>query len=740
MEEYFSKFTQKGLPGGPNELKAFTEGFITSSEGQWAYPGMNTLIPNAGGRITMQGVNYPVLGIDDLGNEMMMQPGEEYQFPGDSVYEIPMKKGGLVKMPKLTKKNKKSYDKKFSRSIDATSRLFTESPLFTKPKSKKRKVFDPNSQYQDGGIVQLDGYRFKKDANGNWIYESGAPVTDKGMIQRLTYEAKPVGSPVVQSAPKGSLKPIPTRSENLKMVSNLSMSPRIADQEKAAQLSELQREQDIFNPQEPDMIMKPKNMNDLKGYEFQVNRALGFPMDKAHFAAEAAAGDVNEEVDNFRHPLAGRYVAEGIADATGNIPYISPALGFIGSNLLGAGHEFMTLVNPGEDDRSLLTRLSESGEDLYNNYVGAKVGASDMTPEEKTNYLLYLSYNNKLPDGVVIEKDPKAKGPNNLYFKKGPNDPGKYKSSYDDGGEYEEAELTDEEIEEYRKGGWVVEEIEEYDNGGGVNFQSYEQQLRQLENSVKAGYRGGKWYPHDSVEKGRQTIGYGHKLSGKENYSKGLTTAQVLALQKKDLVKHTNIAKTMVDNKYGAGTFDRLPESRKVLLVDYAYNGVLHEFPNFMKATVKGDKAGMLKEYKRYTGSKPLTQRNEWTRSVIEGSNTQSKPVSTPKSLPAKTAPKKTVSKAAPAAKPKFTSNETFSYDYRPDAVYRVADSGDWYINAGKDTHNEFIKLNDPTGKRTETLRKFAHINEVPLDQILNRINNSGNYDSRIDLGYVPGQ
>jgi hypothetical protein len=314
--------------------------------------------------------------------------------------------------------------------------------------------------HQDGGTVELDGYRFKKDASGNWTYESGAPVTDRGMIQRLTYEAKPVGSPVVQSAPKGSLKPIPTRSENLKRVSDLSMSPRIADQEKAAQLSELQREQDIFNPQEPDMIMKPKNMNDLKGYEFQVNRALGFPMDKAHFAAEAAAGDVNEEVDNFRHPLAGRYVAEGIADATGNIPYISPALGFIGSNLLGAGHEFMTLINHGKDKRSMLTRLAESGEDLYNNYVGAKVGASDMTPEEKTNYLLYLSYNNKLPDGVVIEKDPKAKGPNNLYFKKGPNDPGKFKSSYQKGGESRKIKFQPGTYNTDEMAGYMIEEPE----------------------------------------------------------------------------------------------------------------------------------------------------------------------------------------------------------------------------------------------------------------------------------------
>jgi hypothetical protein len=745
MEEYFSKFTNKGLPGGPNELKAFTEGFITSSEGQWAYPGMNTLIPNADGRITMQGVDYPVLGIDDLGNQMMMQPGEEYQFPGDSVYEIPMKKGGLVKMPKLTKKNKKSYNKKFSRSIDATSRLFTESPLFAKPKSKKRKVFDSNSQYQDGGIVQLDGYRFKKDANGNWIYESGAPVTDKGMIQRLTYEAKPVGSPVVQNAPKFGTETV--LEQNKKKYQSLINSPKLEDQEAAENLInnyvDQRREKEIYYPEvTPDLIIQPKTMNDLRGMEFKVNQALGFPMEKARLASEAAAGPREDPVDNFRHSNAGRYTTEAIANYTGNIPYVSSALGFLGANALGLGHEAMTLLK-GNDKRDLSDRLLESGEDMYNNFIGAKVGASDMTPEEKTNYLRYLSSTNQLADGVVIPKNSKSKSVDNMYFKKGPNDPGKYKSSYDDGGEYEEAELTDEEIEEYRKGGWVVEEIEEYDNGGGVNFQSYEQQLRQLENSVKAGYKGGKWYPHDSVEGGNKTIGYGHKLSGKENYSQGLTTAQVLALQKKDLARHTNIAKYTVDKKYGAGTFDKLPESRKVLLVDYAYNGVLHKFPNFMAATVKGDKAGMLKEYKRYTNGAPLSQRNAWTRSVIEGTSPATKQVNTPKTLPAKpTAKKQAVKKpiTQPVAKPKFSVNETFSYDQRPGAVYKVADSGDWFINLGNDTHNEFVKLNDPTGKRTELLKKYAHMNEVPLDQILNRINNSGNYDSRIDLGYVPGQ
>lgn len=61
-----------------------------SKYGQWKYPGEDTIIPNANGRITMQGVPYPVLGIDDLGNQQMMMPGVDYQFPGNSVYEIPM--------------------------------------------------------------------------------------------------------------------------------------------------------------------------------------------------------------------------------------------------------------------------------------------------------------------------------------------------------------------------------------------------------------------------------------------------------------------------------------------------------------------------------------------------------------------------------------------------------------------------------------------------------------------------
>ena len=45
------------------------------------------LIPS--GDITMKNVDFPVLGIDNLGNSKLMQPGEEeINFPGNAVLEF----------------------------------------------------------------------------------------------------------------------------------------------------------------------------------------------------------------------------------------------------------------------------------------------------------------------------------------------------------------------------------------------------------------------------------------------------------------------------------------------------------------------------------------------------------------------------------------------------------------------------------------------------------------------------
>ena len=47
------------------------------------------IIPS--GSITMKGVNFPVVGIDNLGNKKTMQPGKNYKFKGSSVIEMPLK-------------------------------------------------------------------------------------------------------------------------------------------------------------------------------------------------------------------------------------------------------------------------------------------------------------------------------------------------------------------------------------------------------------------------------------------------------------------------------------------------------------------------------------------------------------------------------------------------------------------------------------------------------------------------
>jgi hypothetical protein len=49
------------------------------------------------GDITMKDVEFNVLGIDNLGNKKMMKPGRDYNFPGEVVLEIPIKKESLYK-------------------------------------------------------------------------------------------------------------------------------------------------------------------------------------------------------------------------------------------------------------------------------------------------------------------------------------------------------------------------------------------------------------------------------------------------------------------------------------------------------------------------------------------------------------------------------------------------------------------------------------------------------------------
>lgn len=167
MKKSFKKYEKAGLPGGPNELKRFTNGFIISERGQWDYPGQPTAVPTPSGRITMKGVKNNLLGIDNLGNTQYMTPGNEYQFEGDMVYEIPQARKGGSKKP----------SKKYSRSLMAKNRLFAKNPLFEKKKSAKNKIFDPNSPYyQDGGGLLSNMYVEDTDWMGDKYKDIGRDI------------------------------------------------------------------------------------------------------------------------------------------------------------------------------------------------------------------------------------------------------------------------------------------------------------------------------------------------------------------------------------------------------------------------------------------------------------------------------------------------------------------------------------------------------------------------------------
>lgn len=121
-----------------------------------------------------------------------------HTLPGAKVIrEVPVKrKGGLVKMPKPSKQGLAS--KKFSRSLEATNRLFTEDYLFSKPKSKKNKVFDPNAKYENGGFLPMAEYGMPMGAGMSQNYQGRTKFIhqDGGITFQDEYAAGGAASPL----------------------------------------------------------------------------------------------------------------------------------------------------------------------------------------------------------------------------------------------------------------------------------------------------------------------------------------------------------------------------------------------------------------------------------------------------------------------------------------------------------------------------------------------------------------
>ena len=86
LSKAISELGKAKAPSKPKDI-------IKDPRGQWAHPGENTRIP--GGDITMDNVPYPVWAQPNIGPGMMMQPGQDYNFPGaDYVDEFPQMQSG----------------------------------------------------------------------------------------------------------------------------------------------------------------------------------------------------------------------------------------------------------------------------------------------------------------------------------------------------------------------------------------------------------------------------------------------------------------------------------------------------------------------------------------------------------------------------------------------------------------------------------------------------------------------
>lgn len=91
-------------------------------------------------------------------------------------------KGGEAPKVRIPKEKKGIKSKAYSRSLEATNRLFALNPLFDKPKSRKRKIFDPNASfYAEGGVVSFD-FDDTLDTDLGLQMAKNTPSTDKYII------------------------------------------------------------------------------------------------------------------------------------------------------------------------------------------------------------------------------------------------------------------------------------------------------------------------------------------------------------------------------------------------------------------------------------------------------------------------------------------------------------------------------------------------------------------------------
>lgn len=694
----------------PNPYK---DDILYTEQGQWEFPGQPTRIPS--NDITMEGVPYPVYGIDNTGYEQMMYPGEDYTFPGDYVDEYPMaKRGGYMQsLPK------KKSSKRYSRSLTATNKLFTKNPLFKNTRVKKNRIFDPNARYYQDGGIQVEGYSEDSPWLGEQYKDLGATLTaGRFNLSAGNYFPTKVEQPTSNFNPYINLGVDLNKNRNL----SFEYTPGYAGVTFTKSFEKGGFHDDI-----------DKRRQVLRDWTYGKSIGMLQEPDGGYIELDLS----EEEIDQYRK---GGYIVEDLTQAQkgGRKPiYTSDP----NDPRLQAYRDSLTLHNVSVRDVNYIRSLKpgdpfkpstnqefidarrrlnnpdfERTGTITNNYWtrGKNYGIHKKPTQpvyfkkskSKPKAVKLVESQSKsieqiVPEPIQVENTPSVQllqrdrmilplGRSYHYegkFKQGEGgqeyygefekiiDPSSKKVRYVPTGK--KSNFTTLQDPTFEIGGFMVEDIsvptltkaeygmpmgtgisqnymgsrrtlyqaggmlsdKQYAAGGAASptdlnpetMKKYKQALKVQENSIKAGYNKAqdRWYPHASVEGGNKTVGYGHKVTDAEisKYNKGVTSGQIEDLLTSDILKHQAIAEGMIDKKYGKGTFDRLPQISQMLLVDYAYNGVLGKFPTFTDAVVKKNKNVMLKEYERSSGGKKLTERNNWTRGLIESNYQDGGPI-----------------------------------------------------------------------------------------------------------------
>jgi hypothetical protein len=262
--------------------------FKVSKYGQWEYPGQPTAVPTEDGRITMQGVPYPVMGFVPGQPPVIMQPGGNYQFPGKMVYEIPMAYGGDISIPDLSRPNRldkaqkgkqvKYYDdplkfKKANRAYQDSLSLYNQYPAPDQYSNKRAPSWEEletefnnnrsNNTFRNNTLAKSGKIYFPSIQNDQFAIDqkekSGiAPIylaPDPNISSLYTYlYKKPTQKPVYKEKPK--VEPIPYREARLEM-SNMGLMPitYMPPSNTAAVLSKI-KEEDMYN-QAPKVVPAP---------------------------------------------------------------------------------------------------------------------------------------------------------------------------------------------------------------------------------------------------------------------------------------------------------------------------------------------------------------------------------------------------------------------------------------------------------------------------------------------------